>query len=79
MILCPETTNVDGKTLMLDGAWGFNKTSKIEFRVNRCQKEFHDCDTEENIDAMLRDMKIQSWIVNDHIDFRKYDSKPVSQ
>ena len=78
-ILCPETTNSDGKKLTLNGAWGFNQTSKIEFRVNRCQKEFHNCDSEENIDAMLRDMMIQTWIVHDHIDFRNYDSAPVSQ
>ena len=35
-ILCPELVNKDGKTLTLNGAWGFNETSKIEFRVNRC-------------------------------------------
>lgn len=23
-ILCPETTNSDGKTMTLNGAWGFN-------------------------------------------------------
>ena len=77
-LLCPETKNLEGKILTLNGAWGFNQTSKIEFRVNRCQKEFHNCDSEEYIDAVLRDMMIQTWIVHDHIDFRLYNSRPVS-
>ena len=78
-LLCPELVNKDGKTLTLNGAWGFNETSKIEFRVNRCQKEFHDCETEDNIDKFLRDMKIQAWMVHDHVDFREYVNRPTSK
>lgn len=59
MLLCPEMTNKDGKNLTLNGAWGMNQTSRIEFRVNRCQKEFYDdCESEENINFMLRDLLI---------------------
>jgi len=59
MVMCPEMINKDGKNLTLDGAWGMNQTSRIEFRANRCTSEYYnDCDSEENIDKMLRDMKI---------------------
>jgi hypothetical protein len=36
LLLCPELKNKDGKDLTLNGAWGFNQTSRIEFRINRC-------------------------------------------
>lgn len=62
--LCPETVNSEGRHLTLNGSWGMNQTSKIEYRVDRCNSEFFDCESEENIDKMLRDLRIQTWIVN---------------
>lgn len=79
-LLCPDKVNEEGKTLMLNGSWGMNQTSKIEFRVNRCRSNQEiTCESDENINKFLRDMKIQSWILHDNIDFRKYEGKPVSK
>lgn len=80
ILMCPELTNKDGKNLTLDGAWGFNQTSRIEFRVDLCNKAEDDTCAEANeVNAMLRDMKIQSWILHDHIDFRNHTHRPTTQ
>ena len=79
IILCPEKTNSDGKNLTLNGAWGMNQTKSLEFRVERCSDEQGSCESDENIDSFLRDLRIQTWIIQEHIDFRKIDKVPVSK
>ena len=79
IILCPEKTNSDGKNLTLNGAWGMNQTKSLEFRVERCSDEQGSYESDENIDSFLRDLRIQTWIIQEHIDFRKIDKVPVSK
>lgn len=82
MFLCPVTTNADGKRLTLDGAWGMNQTSRLQFTVDRCTEKDGStnlCESDAKIDALLRDLQIQTWIIHEHIDFRKMTEKPVAK
>ena len=81
MLMCPAAVNKEGKKLTLNGAWGMNQTSRIQFRVDRCTDpdNLGKCESDTEIDKLLRDMQIQTWIVTEHINFNNMDKKPVSK
>ena len=60
-------------------------SDRIIFKIDRCVNEkrrakgLSDCYSEEEIDEYIRDLEINPWYVQENINYRKFDSKPVFQ
>lgn len=51
----------------------------MQFRIDKCDGKVNECESDEKIKGFLRDIKFQTWIVQEHIDFRKISEEPVSK
>ena len=54
-------------------------SSNLRFVVERCNKEKmgSECKTNEEIDDFIRDIQIDQWALQMHMDFHMYDHEPI--
>ena len=76
LIMCPEA--VDDTNLHLQGIISGMKSSHISFQVRRCDPKKRKpgelpCRTNDEIDEYIRDLQIDTEILNQKIDFNVYD------
>lgn len=79
MLLCPDTTNSNGKELTMAGFKGQMKTSSIIYKVEKCHGEKHKCKDEDKINDYIRNMNIEMWIIHEQLDFRMQGVRPTTK
>lgn len=78
MIMCPEFVNSEGDELKFSGAKGMTKTRSVTFRVERCSGASH-CESEPEIDNYISDISVQTWIIQEQINFQDMYNRPTSK
>lgn len=78
MIMCPELVNEDGKELTFSGAKGMMRTSSVTFRVEKCRQGSR-CRSEQEINEYIQDISVQTWIIQEQINFRDQQGRPTSK
>ena len=76
-VFCPDITDEDGMSLF--GDISMLEASISEFKIVRCNDTKREaegkssCKSEEDIDDYVKDIQVETWTIQNSIDFSKYD------
>ena len=73
-MLCPDIPKGDG--LMLQGTPASMITKNFSFSVKKC-KNRKTCKPEHEINKWIEDVQVDSWVVQQNMDFEEYDGDPI--
>lgn len=54
------------------------RTSAVTFRVEKCSQASH-CKSDEEISNYIEDVRVQTWMIQEQINFRNYETRPTSK
>ena len=72
--MCPDIPKDDG--LILQGYSSSWISKNFSFTIKKCLNKPY-CKSEEVIDEWIKDAQIDSWVVQQSIDFELYGQKPI--
>ena len=63
---------------MFNGAKGMMRTSSVTFRVEKCVTSSR-CKSNKEINEYIKDFNVQTWIIQEQINFEKQDERPTTK
>ena len=75
--MCPDFSKSEADTFELIGDISHMESKAFTFTIKRCNPKVSECASKEEIDEYIKDIQVDSWALNEELDFNEFVKRPT--